>query len=172
MSFSKIDICDKRDFSFLNKVFWYDVIIFPGGHVGTQNKFYHDVGIKQKIECYKGLVLTASAGTMNMSKTVLNPPTFQGETLDMSYKMTLKGLGFSSEIYIPHFSEVIDQIVDGKNIFTEYILPWSNDFRIIGINDGTYITITDGNTKLWGEAFEICNNGVRKICNIGETIEL
>lgn len=172
LSFSTIEICDKRYLSLVKDFNNFDVIIFPGGHVKTQNSFYHQMSIKERLAKYDGLLITASAGTMNMSRTVFNPPTFPGEALDMDYDILLNGMDVINHIFIPHFTEIVNQVVDGKSIFKEYIIPWSDSFKMIGITDGTYVLIDGDKVMLFGEAYEINAGIVQQICNNEEMIEL
>ena len=42
------------------------MLIFPGGHVPTQNAFYH----RLRLRAFSGLVIAWSAGSMNCAETV------------------------------------------------------------------------------------------------------
>ena len=57
-----------------------NLVVFAGGHVPTQNKFFSSFPLKMLISRFKGTLLTISAGSMNCGKEVYLMPEEEGET--------------------------------------------------------------------------------------------
>lgn len=83
LSVSAFDLCDSRNGEeTAEKLCTYDVLILAGGHVPTQNRFFHRIGLAQAIREYDGLVLGVSAGAMNCAETVYAQPESAGNMTD------------------------------------------------------------------------------------------
>ena len=67
----------------------YDVIFLGGGHVPTQNAFFHRIGLREKIRNFDGIVIGISAGSMNSADVVYAQPELPGEAADESYQRFL-----------------------------------------------------------------------------------
>ena len=46
------------------KLLNYDVILLAGGHVPTQNCYFKEIDLKEKIKDFQGIVIGISAGSM------------------------------------------------------------------------------------------------------------
>ena len=147
-----------------------NLIILAGGHVPTQNKFFHDINLKQCIKDYKGLVIGISAGSMNSASEVYAQPENFGEVKSTHYRRFLKGLGIVDISVLPHYADVKHQRVDNQRIMEDVTLPDSNGRKFYAIEDGAFIIPTEN--KIYGNCYVIKDGRVRKVCNTGETVNL
>ena len=77
------DVWDYRMTEFpRNRLLAYDFILLGGGHVPTQNAFFHKAGLREKIRGFEGIVMGISAGTMNCADEVYAQPELPGESAD------------------------------------------------------------------------------------------
>ena len=51
-----------------------NLILLSGGHVPTQNAFFQEIGLREKLEDFDGVVVGISAGSMNCADTVYVQP--------------------------------------------------------------------------------------------------
>lgn len=70
LSLETLDLYDTRYFLSKEKLLSYDVIILAGGHVPTQNQYFKEIDLKEKINDFQGIVIGISAGSMNSAATV------------------------------------------------------------------------------------------------------
>ena len=100
---SKITMLDRRNCGcaaeLVAQAHW---IVLCGGHVPTQNRFLHEIHLKELLHNFRGLVMGCSAGSMNCADMVYSHPELPGEAADPSYKRWLKGLGLTKLRIIPH----------------------------------------------------------------------
>ena len=80
-----------------------DLLFFAGGHVPTQNRFFHQIDLREALEGFDGVILGVSAGSMNCSEVVYAPPELKGEALDPDYPRYYDGLGLSNTNFIQHY---------------------------------------------------------------------
>ena len=149
-----------------------DLVILAGGHVPTQNRFFQEIGLRDIMEEYCGIVIGVSAGSMNSADVVYAQPEQEGEATDPSYERFLTGLGLTKTMLLPHYQEVKDNILDGLRLFEDITLPDSAGKVFYAIPDGSYLLIKDGSETLRGEAYEIRNENMRRISSEGETVLL
>ena len=57
-----------------------DWIVLCGGHVPTQNRFLHEIHLKELLKDFDGLVMGCSAGSMNCAERVYSHPELPGES--------------------------------------------------------------------------------------------
>lgn len=139
-----------------------DLIFLCGGHVPTQNAFFNNINLKEKIKNTNALIIGGSAGAMNMADIVYCPPELDGEAIDPNFIKIYKGLGLTNINVFPHYDEIKDDLVDGIHVINEIVIPDSFKYDIYAINNGSYILIDDKN-YLYGEAYLIKNGKVEKI---------
>ena len=139
-----------------------DLIFLCGGHVPTQNKFFNNINLKEKIKSTNALIIGGSAGAMNMADTVYCPPELEGEAIDPKFNKVYKGLGLTNINVFPHYNELKDYLVDGIHVINEIVIPDSFKYDIYAINNGSYILIDDKN-YLYGEAYLIKDGKIEKI---------
>ena len=150
------DICDGRVSDFSEKrLEKYDVLILGGGHVPTQNRFMKQIGLREKIKDFAGIIIGISAGTMNCADTVYAQPELEGESLDSGYDRFLIGLGVTDKMILPHYEEVKDAILDGRRVMEDITYPDSMGKEFLALNDGSFLVSVDGEESVYGEAFII-----------------
>ena len=144
-------------------------VILCGGHVPTQNRFLHEIGLKKLLQGFGGVVMGCSAGSMNCAGRVYSHPELPGEATDPRYRRWLEGLGLTELQIIPHLWQVRHAQVDGLRLFEDVAFPDSWGHRFYTFPDGGYIKVEDGRSTLFGEAFEISRGAMRRICEENKT---
>ena len=142
-----------------------DWVVLCGGHVPTQNRFIHEIGLRALLEGFGGLVMGCSAGSMNCADVVYSHPELGGEAQDPGYSRWLRGLGLTHIRIIPHYYQVRDYVIDGRRLFEDVIFPDSFNHSFYTFPDGGYIVCKDGRSTLHGTAWEIANGRMRQICS-------
>ena len=142
-----------------------DWVVLCGGHVPTQNRFIHEIGLKELLQGFDGLVMGCSAGSMNCAGLVYSHPEMPGEAVDPHYRRWLPGLGLTDIRIIPHYHQVRDVVLDGRRLFEDVVFPDSLNHSFYTFPDGGYILVKDGRSRLHGTAWEIANGQMRQICS-------
>lgn len=170
---SQIDICDNRkDEIRLKQLKEYDFLILSGGHVPTQNLFFHKIELAKHMQNYGGIVIGISAGTMNCAKTVYAPPELLEEIEDPFYKKYLTGLGLTNIQVIPHYNEIRMEILAGKRVLEDVIVPDSINQKFVALEDGSYIQIENGRSELFGKGYFIANQEIKEIGGENQSVLL
>ena len=161
----KIVMLDRRNAAKAPElVRWADWIILCGGHVPTQNRFIHEIGLKELMKSFDGVVMGCSAGSMNCADHVYSHPELPGEARDPQYRRWLRGLGLTDINLIPHFEQVRYTQVDGLRLFEDIAFPDSWGHRFYTFRDGGYVIQKTGHpAELRGEAYEITRGAMRRI---------
>ena len=161
----KIVMLDRRNAAKAPElVHWADWIILCGGHVPTQNRFIHEIGLKELMKGFDGVVMGCSAGSMNCADYVYSHPELPGEARDPQYKRWLRGLGLTDINLVPHFEQVRYALVDGLRLFEDVAFPDSWGHRFYTFRDGGYVIQKKGRpAELRGEAYEITRGAMRRI---------
>ena len=161
----KIVMLDRRNAAKAPElVRWADWIILCGGHVPTQNRFIHEIGLKELMKSFDGVVMGCSAGSMNCADYVYSHPELPGEARDPQYKRWLRGLGLTDINLVPHFEQVRYALVDGLRLFEDVAFPDSWGHRFYTFRDGGYVIQKKGRpAELRGEAYEITRGAMRRI---------
>ncbi len=152
----------------------YDVIMLGGGHVPTQNRFFQLIHLREKLRNYEGIILGVSAGTMNSAHVVYAQPELPGEAVDPDYVKYLRGLGLTEYMILPHYQMVKNFMLDGQRLFEDITYGDSKKHHspFIALEDGSYIRIMDGETRLYGRAHRISEGVLTTICEENESILL
>ena len=140
-----------------------DWIVLCGGHVPTQNRFLHEIRLKDLLRGFNGLVMGCSAGSMNCAGRVYSHPELPGEAVDPRYSRWLEGLGLTQRQLIPHYDQVRDVVLDGRRLFEDVVFPDSWRHRFHTFPDGGYILSKGGRDTLYGTAWEISNGLMRQV---------
>ena len=140
-----------------------DWVILCGGHVPTQNRFINEIGLKDILKGFDGVIMGCSAGSMNCADIVYSHPELPGEAVDPGYKRWLKGLGLTEIQLIPHMEQVRWATVDGLRLFEDIAFPDSWGHRFYTFRDGGYVKVENGRSTLYGEAFEISRGAMRRV---------
>ena len=150
----------------------YDIIMLGGGHVPTENHFFHLIHLREKLQGYHGIILGVSAGTMNSAEVVYAQPELPGESVDPNYVRYLQGLGLTKINILPHYQMVKHFTLDGKRLFEDITYGDSYGKEFIALEDGSYIQIMNGKTKLYGRAHRIADGVLTTICEENQSIIL
>ena len=148
-----------------------DLIVLAGGHVPTQNAFFHEIHLPELLRDYNGVVLGISAGSMNMAGEVYAQPEEPGET-SPEYTRFLPGLGLTDVNILPHYQKVKDYEVDGLRLFDEISGPDSMGHCFFVLPDGSYIYQDEENLLLCGEGYSLCDGVMERICAPEEILDL
>ena len=144
------------------------LIVLAGGHVPTQNAFFREIGLKQALKRFHGVLIGISAGTMNSADPVYAQPEEEGEAASREYRRFLPGLGITKTMLLPHYQMVKDDVLDGMKLFDEITLPDSVGRRFYAIPDGSYLFVGNGREELRGEAYAIRDGAVTKVAGEGD----
>ena len=172
LDYDSIEMCDDRNMESAADLSRKDVIILTGGHVPTQNRFFREISLKEKLNGYTGLVIAWSAGSMNCADPVYAGPELPGEAVDPAFQRWIPGLGLTKTNIFPHFNALKDDMLDGMRLIEDITFADSKTHEIIAINNGSYITIDQNGETLYGEAYSIKNGVMKQICRNGEAIHL
>lgn len=167
------DICDLRNESITKDIIYgYDLLILAGGHVPTQNQFFHRIHLSELIQTFQGIVVGISAGTMNSARIVYAQPEVESEVSDPGYQKYIDGLGLTDISVLPHFQELKGMTLAGYRILEDISLPDSRIRPFYALVDGSYILIEDEISTLFGEAYLIENGEVRQVCEKDKCLRL
>ncbi|MCD8047793.1 MAG: Type 1 glutamine amidotransferase-like domain-containing protein [Clostridiales bacterium] len=149
-----------------------DVILLSGGHVPTENAFFSRICLRELLEGFDGILIGISAGTMNCADTVYAQPELEGEADDPDYQRFIPGLGLTDINVLPHYQMVRDNILDGQRLFEDITFGDSFGNCFFALPDGSFFLIEDGETWLFGEAYQISDGEIEQICADGEELRL
>lgn len=170
---AKIDIWDRRNQTIMKeKLFTYDVIILCGGHVPTQNAFFREIGLRNLIQKFGGIVIGISAGTMNSAELVYAIPELPQEATSVGYQRFLLGLGLTDIMVIPHYQYLRGEKLDGLSVIGDIACKDSEGRQFLALPDGSYLLIEHGQTFVYGEAYLIQNGEITKICEENEALNI
>jgi dipeptidase E len=149
-----------------------DLLIFAGGHVPTQNRFFQKIRLRALLLDYPGIVIGNSAGSMNSADTVYAQPELEGEAVDPGYQRFLPGLGLTKTMLLPHYQEVKNDVLDGLRVFEDIAYPDSVGRTFYAIPDGSWLLVEGGREELRGEAYRIRDGAIAQVSADGETLLL
>ena len=148
------------------------LIFLCGGHVPTQNRFFRDIALRERLKSWDGVIVGVSAGSMNSAETVYVQPEEPGEAVDPDYQRFLPGLGLTKRMTIPHYNQDKDWMLDGMRLYEDITYADSMGHKFYVLVDGSYILGRDGREELRGEAYLIENGVLTQISREGEIIPL
>lgn len=165
LSVGRVDIWDYRMKEMtVEKINDYDVVILAGGHVPTQNAFFAEIGLREEISAFRGILIGISAGTMNCAEVVYAQPEMEGEAVNPGYQRFLKGLGLTKLMILPHYQDVRYERVDGLRAMEDIAFLDSMGRKFLCLCDGSYV-FTDGeNATVFGEAYVIEDGELQPLC--------
>ena len=168
---SCVYMCDGKNKELAERIPEMDVVILAGGHVPTQNGFLKELGLKEKLKSWGGLLLAWSAGAMNCAETVYAGPELPGEAVDPKFLRWIEGLGITKTNIFPHFEELRDEMLDGMRLIEDITYADSMGHELIALNNGSYIICENGKETICGEAYSIKDGKLQQICADGEKQE-
>ena len=164
LSIECLDLCDGRNGrESVEKLQSYDMIILSGGHVPTENAFFMEIGLAEKIRGFEGIVMGISAGSMNCAEIVYAQPEMPGEAVDPDYRRFIPGLGLTKYNILPHYQAVKDDYVDGMRLFEDITFRDSMGNTFYAIPDGSYLFRTDKTEEIRGEYWRISDGKMTKM---------
>lgn len=172
MPFSHYAVLDGDNFYEAKKLVGEsDLIVLAGGHVPTQNAFFHRIHLPELLRDYNGVVLGISAGSMNMAEIVYAQPEEPGES-GPDFRRFLPGLGLTDIRILPHYQKAKHYTVDGLHLYDEITRYDSMGNCFYALPDGSYIYQDDARQLLCGEGYRICDGVMHRLTNKEETIYL
>ncbi len=148
------------------------LIFLTGGHVPTQNLFFQEIGLRELLQGWDGIVIGVSAGSMNAADVVYAQPEEPGEAIDPDYQRFLRGLGLTERMTVPHYNQDRDWLLDGMRLYEDITYTDSMGHQFYVLVDGSYILGRDGREELRGEAYLIENGSIRQVGWEGDIILL
>lgn len=161
-------LCDGRNPEATEDLSQSNVLILTGGHVPTQNAFHQKLHLQEKIKDFKGLLITWSAGSMNLAETVYAAPELEGEAIDPDYQRWIPGLGLIQTNIFPHYKSLRDDYLDGQHQIHDIVRKDSYRHEILILCDGSYIVLENGEETLYGEAYWMRNGNMHVACKENE----
>lgn len=139
-----------------------DFIFLSGGDTYLQHQFFEDIGLKDLLKNYDGMLMGQSAGSLNMATSVFNSP----EDMEDSEPIYFDGLGVTDINIEPHFILSEEGLIEEEIYQRKFIEKESNKRDIYAIADGSHILIDDNNNiVVYGEAYLIKDELIEKICD-------
>ena len=149
-----------------------ELIILMGGHVPTQNKFFAEIGLRERLADYDGVVVGISAGSMNSADVVYAQPELEGEATSPDYQRFLPGLNLTKTMLLPHYQKVRNDTLDGLRLFKDITFADSMGRKFYVLPDGSYLYLHNDREELRGEAWLIEDGVMCKISEEGDIIVL
>ncbi|MDO4483734.1 MAG: Type 1 glutamine amidotransferase-like domain-containing protein [Clostridia bacterium] len=149
-----------------------DVVLLAGGHVPTENAFFHRIGLPALLQRFEGVVMGISAGSMNCCDPVYAQPEEKGEAIDPDFRRFIPGLGLTEIQIIPHYQMVKDNILDGMRLYEDITYGDSMGRSFYAIPDGSYVLVENGRALLYGEGYLIRNGKMRQLTVEEDIIQL
>ncbi len=165
---ANVTVLDGRNPEVVQVLDQFDVIFLSGGHVPTENRFFHAIGLDEAIRQFDGIVIGESAGSMNCADVVYASPEETGEAVDPSYELYLDGLGLTDVNIMPHMQKVWSAKLDGFDLFEDILLRDSFERPFYALPDGSFIMQEDGLQILYGQGYWIDCGQVEEIGEDGE----
>ncbi len=140
-----------------------DVIFLSGGHLPTQNLFFQEIGLRDILAGFDGIIVAQSAGSMNCAKTVYVCPELPGESIAPDFERFRPGLGLTDINIVPHYDHNSGLLLDGRRFYEDVVRPDSFKIPIYLLTDGSYFYIHGGRAQLFGEAYLFYQGEVRPL---------
>lgn len=165
MELSSVELLDARSAEYASELIGEsDLLILAGGHVPTENAFFEEIGLREILRDYDGVVMGVSAGSMNCADVVYAQPEEEGESVDPEYERFIPGLGLTDVNVLPHYQKVCHYMLDGRRLYEDITYPDSFGRAFIAIPDGSYVLEENGRAMLFGEGYRISDGMIEKIC--------
>lgn len=149
-----------------------DFIILCGGHVPTQNAFFQEIGLRELLEDYPGVIMGISAGSMNSADVVYVQPEEPGEAIAPEFERFAPGLGLTEVNVCPHYQKVKDDILDGMRLFEDITYADSMDNCFFALPDGSYFYQDDECLLLCGKAWRIKDGILELLTEDDEVLDM
>ena len=148
-----------------------DLIVLAGGHVPTQNAFFREIGLRDLLLDYPGVVIGISAGSMNSADMVYVQPEEPGESAP-DFPRFLPGLGLTKVNILPHYQKVKHDILDGLRLFEDITYADSIGHTFFALPDFSYIISDEYSSTVYGEAYRLRDGILEMLTRSGEEMPL
>lgn len=148
-----------------------DILLLSGGHVPTQNAFFQEIGLRQKLEGFDGVVVGISAGSMNCADFVYVQPEEEGES-SPDFPRWARGLGLTDVNILPHYQKVKDSILDGQRLFEDITYSDSIGNTFFALPDGSYFYQDDEGLLLCGEGYRLRDGILEQLTQNGDVLDM
>lgn len=148
-----------------------DFISLAGGHVPTQLAFFHDIGLREILEDWDGVVLGISAGSMNSADVVYVQPEEEGES-DPEFQRFDIGLGLTGVNVLPHYQKVKDNLLDGQRLFEDITYADSMGHEFFALVDGSYFYQDEDGLLLCGEGYRLKDGILELLTREGDVLDM
>ena len=148
-----------------------DIIFLAGGHVPTQNDFFLEIGLRDLMEDYDGVVMGISAGSMNMADMVYVQPEEPGESVP-EFRRFVPGLGLTAVNILPHYQKARHYTLDGRHLYRDITSADSMGHCFFALPDGSYIYQEDDCLLLCGKAYRLMNGILELLTENGEVLDM
>ena len=145
-----------------------DLIIIMGGHVPTQNHFFAEIGLREILEGYEGVVMGISAGSMNCADEVYLQPEEPGEGVDPDFGKFAPVLGLTDVNIMPHYQQVHKYILDGMRLYEDIAYSDSMGHTFYPMVDGAYYYQDDSHAVFYGKVGRLQDGVLKWICKEGK----
>lgn len=132
-----------------------DLIFMCGGEILRQLTFLQQIDFKTLIKNYAGVVISVSAATMCLTTTICN---FPEHVKELNQPRIVKGLGIVDLKIIPHFDGTAltyQGTTELPNLVQDYLLPFSDNYHVCGLPNGSYISYDGTTYKYYGKHYDI-----------------
>jgi len=171
--FTEVQVLEREDQEECEELIANAGLIFlVGGHVPTQNRFFREIGLRERLAGWDGVIVGISAGSMNAAELVYAQPEEPGEAVDPDYQRFLPGLGLTRLMTIPHYNQDRDWLLDGMRLYEDITYADSMGHRFYVLVDGSFILGRDGGEELRGEAYLIEDGVLLQLSREGDIIKL
>ena len=169
LNFSNCRLVDHRQpYVTKEEIAQCSLIMLAGGHVPTQNRFFHEIHLKELLQDYQGVILGVSAGSMNASTHVYSQPECPGEALDPHYPRWMEGLGLCDINILPHYNDFKGGSLDGMKIYEEIVARDSIGHCFYILKDGSYVHVKNNTYTLYSEIYQMENGNMTLVCAMNE----
>lgn len=173
MAFSRYDVLDGSNAEEAAQLIdQSDFLIFSGGHVPTQNRFFQEIGLREILTDFDGVVMGISAGSMNLADVVYVQPEEPGEGIDPDFQRFAPGLGLTDVNILPHYQKVKDNILDGLRLMEDITYPDSENNTFFALPDGSYFYQDDDCLLLCGQAWLIRDCQLSQLTEEEEVLDM
>ncbi len=148
-----------------------DFVVLMGGHVPTQNAFFRELGLRELLQGFDGVLMGISAGSMNAAKLVYAQPELPGES-SPDFQRFYRGLGLTNIHICPHYQQVWDMEVDGRSLYRD-ITPSDSMGRTFHVfPDGTYLYRDAHEHGIFGKCLRMKDGILEQLTEDGQGILL
>lgn len=130
-----------------------NVVMLNGGHCMTEMKFFNELGLKNLLEGFDGIIIGVSAGSMNAAKMVYAPEELEEELDDPNFVREYEGLGLTEVNIYPHYDLYKDMYLRDKRMMEDIVYKDSIGKEILILPDGSYLLIKDGKNEVHGRHY-------------------